>query len=63
MRTQGIFMIGYLILVGAVIAALWKLQVLERIGAVWTLILIAGLLGIGVMMAVARVGREIKIDR
>jgi len=63
MRSQGIFMIGYLILVGAVIAALWKLQVLERIGTVWTLIIVAALLGIGVMMAVARVGREIKIDR
>ena len=63
MKTQGIFMIGYLILIGALIAALWKLQVLQRIGTVWTLIVVAGLVGIGVMMAVARVGREIKIDR
>ena len=56
-------MIGYLILIGALIAALWKLQVLQRIGTVWTLIVVAGLVGIGVMLAVARVGREIKIDR
>lgn len=63
MRSQGIFMIGWLILVGAVMAALWKLQVLERIGAVWTLIIIAGFVGVGIMMAVARGGKEIKIDR
>jgi len=63
MRTQGIFMIGYLILVAALIAALWKLQVLQRVGTVWTLIIVAGLLGVGIMMAVARVGSEIKIDR
>jgi len=63
MRSQGIYMIGYLILVAAVMAALWKLQVLERIGTVWTLIIIAGFVGVGVMLAVARGGQEIKIDR
>jgi len=63
MRTQGIFLFGYMILVAAVIGALWKLQVLERIGVFWTLLIISALVGIGIMLAVARVGREIKIDR
>ena len=63
MRTQGIFLFGYMILVAAVIGALWKLQVLERIGIFWTLLIISALVGIGIMLAVARVGREIKIDR
>lgn len=63
MRSQGIFMIGYLILVGALMAALWKLHVLERIGALWTVIIIAGLVGVGVMLAVARGGQEIKIHQ
>lgn len=63
MRSQRIFLIGFLILVGAVMAALWKVGVLDRIGTTWTLILIAGLVGIGIMLAISRGGKEIKIDR
>jgi uncharacterized membrane protein len=63
MRSQGIFLIGYMILVGALIAALWKLKVLERIGTGWTVIIIVGLVGLGVMLAVARGGQEIKIHQ
>ena len=63
MRSQGIFLIGYMILVGALMAALWKLKILERIGTAWTLIIIAGLVGLGVMLAVARGGQEIKIHQ
>ena len=63
MRSQRIFMIGYLVLMGAAIAALWKLGVLDRIGTVWTLIIVAAMVGVGIMLAVSRGGSEIKINR
>lgn len=63
MRSQRIFMIGYLVVMGAVIAALWKSGILDRIGTTWTWILVAAMVGVGIMLAVSRGGSEIKINR
>lgn len=65
MKWAGMYLLGFVILVGGVMAALWKMGVLERIGATWTLIGLAILLGIGIMISVANSGRKdnIEIDR
>jgi hypothetical protein len=63
MRSQRIFLIGYLVFMGAVIAALVKSGIIDRIGTVWTGIIVAAMVGVGIMLAVSRGGREIKIDR
>jgi hypothetical protein len=59
------FLVGFLILLGGVLAALWKLGVLASIGTTWTLIGVAIAVGIGVMVAVANSGvrENIEIQR
>jgi hypothetical protein len=51
--------------VGAVLAALWKLGILQGIGTTWTLIGVAILIGIGIMISVSHSGTKenIQIDR
>jgi hypothetical protein len=53
------------VLVGGVLAALWKLGVLQRIGTTWTLIGIAIVLGVGIMISVANSGSKenVQIER
>jgi hypothetical protein len=62
MKWAGMYLFGFLVLVGALLAALWKLGVLERIGTAWTLIGVAVLLGIGIMIAVTNSGRKDNIE-
>ena len=64
MKWAGMYLVGYVILIGGLLAALWKLGVLERIGTAWTLIGLAILIGIGIMISVANSGRKdnIQID-
>ena len=47
MRWTGIYLIGYIIMLGGIIAALWKSGFLERIGAAWTIIGVVIAIGIG----------------
>ena len=65
MKWTGIYLLGYVILIGGVLAALWKLGVLARIGTVWTLIGVMIAIGIGIMLAVSSSGNKenIEIDR
>ena len=65
MKFAGMYFIGFDILVGGIMAALWKMGILARIGAVWTLIGLAIVLGVGIMIAVANSGAKenIQIDR
>ena len=63
MKWAGIYLIGYFILIGGILAALWKLDVLASIGMSWTLIGVAIAIGIGIMLAVSSSGRKnIEID-
>jgi hypothetical protein len=59
------FLVGFIILVGGVLAALWKLGVLARIGTTWTIIGVVIVVGIGIMISVANSGAKenIQIDR
>jgi hypothetical protein len=65
MKFAGMYFIGFAVLVGGVLAALWKLGILARIGTTWTLIGLAIILGLGIMIAVANSGAKenIQIDR
>ena len=65
MKWSGMYLVGYAILVAGLIAALWKMGVLETIGTTWTIIGVVIAIGIGIMMAVSSSGekRTIEIDR
>ena len=65
MKWTGMYLIGFLVALGGVSAALWKLGVLERIGTAWSLIGLVIMIGLGVMFAVANSGTKenIQIDR
>ena len=65
MKWAGMYLFGFIVLLGGLLAALWKLGVLERIGTAWTLIGIAVAIGLGIMIAVSRSGTKenIQIDR
>jgi hypothetical protein len=65
MKFMGIYLIGYVIFMGGVIAALWKMGILERVGPVWTTIGIVIAIGLGVMVSVSGSGKKetIEIDK
>jgi hypothetical protein len=65
MKWTGMYLIGYIVLIGGVLAALWKLEVLASIGTTWTVIGVVILIGLGIMIAVSNSGTKenIQIDR
>ena len=65
MKWTGMYLLGYVILMGGIIAALWKTGVLETIGTFWTGVGLAIAIGLGIMVAVANSGvkENIQIDR
>jgi hypothetical protein len=65
MKRTGIYLIGYIVVILGVLAALWKMGVLARIGALWTVIGVVILIGAGIMMAVSHGGAKenIQIER
>jgi hypothetical protein len=58
MKWMGLYLLGYVIFVGGVIAALWKMGVLEKLGATWTIIGLVIAIGVGIMIAVTSSGRK-----
>ena len=65
MKWTGVYLLGYVILIGGVLAALWKLGILARIDTTWILIGVVIAIGIGIMIAVSSGGNKgnISIDR
>jgi hypothetical protein len=65
MKWAAMYLAGFVVLVGGVLAALWKLGVLHSVGTTWTLIGVAILFGIGIMVSVSHSGAKenIQIDR
>ena len=65
MKWTGMYLLGYVILIGGLLAALWKLGILATIGTTWTLIGVVIAIGIGIMISVASSGSKesIEIDR
>jgi hypothetical protein len=62
MKWTGVYLLGFVIFIGGLLAALWKMGVLARIGTTWTLIGIAIVIGIGIMLSVARSGSKENIE-
>jgi len=64
MKWTGMYLLGYVILIIGILAALWKLKVLASIGPVWTVIGVVILIGIGIMVSVSNSGskKNIEID-
>jgi hypothetical protein len=58
MNRTGMYLIGYVILIAGLLAALWKIGILASIGVVWTLIGIVIAIGIGIMIAVSSRGTK-----
>jgi hypothetical protein len=65
MKWAGMYLVGFVVLIGGVLAALWKLGILENIGTTWTVIGVVILIGFGIMIAVSNSGTKenIEIDR
>ena len=65
MKWAGMYLVGFVFLIGGVLAALWKLGILASIGTTWTLIGVVIAIGIGIMISVSNSGSKenIQIDR
>ena len=59
------YFVGFVLLIGGVLAALWKLGIVDRIGTTWTAIGLVILMGLGIMISVSHSGTKenIQIDR
>jgi hypothetical protein len=62
MKWTGLYLVGYVILMGGLLAALWKLGVLASIGTTWTLIGVVIAIGLGIMIAVSNSGSKENIE-
>ena len=65
MKWAGMYLVGFIFLIGGLLAALWKLGILETIGTTWTVIGVVIAIGFGIMIAVSNSGTKenIQIDR
>lgn len=65
MKWAGLYFVGFVLMVGGVLAALWKLGILQNIETTWIVIGIVIVAGIGIMVAVSNSGikENISIDR
>ena len=65
MKWTGMYLLGFVIVVGGLLAALWKLGILATIGTTWTAIGVVIAIGLGIMISVSSSGTKesIEIDR
>jgi hypothetical protein len=65
MKWAGMYFVGFALLIGGGLAALYKLGILQNIESTWIVIGIVILAGVGIMFSVANSGTKenIQIDR
>ena len=65
MKWASMYLVGFVVLVCGVLAALWKMGILDSIGTTWTVIGVVIAIGFGIMIAVSNSGTKenIEIDR
>ena len=65
MKWAGMYFLGFALLIGGVLAALWKLGVLQNIETSWIVIGVVILAGVGIMVSIANSGvkQNIEIDQ
>ena len=62
MKWTGLYLVGFVVLMGGLLAALWKMGILARIGTTWTLIGVVIAIGLGIMIAVSNSGSKENIE-
>ncbi|HEY2346745.1 MAG TPA: hypothetical protein VGH80_12860 [Xanthomonadaceae bacterium] len=64
MKWAGMYFLGFVVLLGGIVAALWKLGLLANVSSTWILIGLAIVVGIGIMVSVSHSGikENIEID-
>jgi hypothetical protein len=62
MKWAGMYLVGFILLIAGVLAALWKLGILQSVGTTWTLIGVVIAVGIGIMVAVSHSGTKENIE-
>ena len=62
MKWAGMYLVGFVIFVGGLLAALWKLGLLASIGTTWTLIGVVIAFCLGIMIAVSNSGNKENIE-
>ena len=65
MKWAGMYLVGFIVLIGGLLAALWQLGILASIGTTWTIIGVVILIGLGIMFSVSNSGTKenIQIER
>ena len=65
MKWTGLYLLGFVILVGGLLAAPWKLGILATIGTTLTSIGVVIVIGLGIMISLSSSGTKesIEIDR
>jgi len=65
MKWASMYLVGYLLLMAGLLAALWKLGILQNVSTTWIVIGVVIAVGIGIMVSVANSGvkENIQIDR
>jgi hypothetical protein len=62
MKWASMYLVGFIVLVGGVLAALWKLGILANIGTTWTVIGVVIVIGLGIMISVSHSGAKENIE-
>ena len=62
MKWAGMYLVGFVVLIGGLLAALWKLGILESIGTTWTVIGVVIAIGLGIMVSVSNSGSKENIE-
>ena len=62
MKWAGLYFFGFALLIGGVLAALWKLGLLQNIETSWIVIGVVILAGVGIMAAISSSGSKQNIE-
>jgi hypothetical protein len=61
-KWAGLYLVGFVVLMGGLLAALWKLGLLESIGTTWIVIGVVIAIGLGIMFSVSNSGAKENIE-
>ncbi len=62
MKWAGLYLVGFVVLIGGLLAALWKLGLLESLGTTWIVIGVVIAIGLGIMFSVSNSGAKENIE-
>lgn len=62
MKWMRMYLVGYAITLAGVVAGLWKMGVIDRVGPGWTAIGIAIAVGLGFMFSVSNSGSKESVE-